>query len=174
MVDADLGLTIAWNGCICNYKQLRDELKGYGYRFFSTSDSEVLIKAYHRWGDDFVSRLQGMFAFAMVAGRRVTEYRGAFFDRDATGVQALLGPGRFASGDPSRQFVSEHFARAGAETGIDRALRLDTTVMLVGGPGETGRQPDHGLGTGGAPPVPRSRTGRIGRDPPGAQDRARR
>lgn len=399
MVDSDLGLTIAWNGCIYNYKQLRDELKSHGYRFFSTSDSEVLLKAYHRWGDDFVSHLKGMFAFAIVerdSGRvllgrdrlgikplyltedskrirfastlpallagggvdtridpvalhhymtfhsvvpapatilrgvrkvppaslvaiepdgarttttywepdftrrqdradwserdwedavlsslrlaverrlvadvpvgcllsggvdsslivgllaeagqtglstfsigfesaggvqgdefhwsdivaerfatnhhqirigtdrmlpaldgaigamsepmvshdcvafyllsqevarhvkvvqsgqgadevfagyhwyppmgspaaatldgAVTEYRGAFFDRDAAGVQALLGPGRFASGDPSRQFVSEHFARAGAETGIDRALRLDTMVMLVEDP----------------------------------------
>lgn len=399
MVDSDLGLTIAWNGCIYNYKQLRDELKGLGYRFFSTSDSEVLLKAYHRWGDDFVGHLQGMFAFAIVErdsgrvllgrdrlgikplyltedshrirfastlpallagggvdtridpvalhhymtfhsvvpapatilrgvrkvppgslvaiepdGRRttrtywepdftrrqdradwserdwedavlsslrvaverrlvadvpvgcllsggvdsslivgllaeagqtglstfsigfesaggvqgdefhwsdivakrfatdhhqirigtdrmlpaldgaigamsepmvshdcvafyllsqevarhvkvvqsgqgadevfagyhwyppmgspaaatldgaVTEYRGAFFDRDAAGVQDLLGSGRFAPGDPSRQFVSEHFARAGAETGIDRALRLDTTVMLVEDP----------------------------------------
>lgn len=399
MVDSDLGLTIAWNGCIYNYKQLRDELKSHGYRFFSTSDSEVLIKAYHRWGDDFVSHLKGMFAFAIVerdSGRvllgrdrlgikplyltedskrirfastlpallagggvdtridpvalhhymtfhsvvpapatilrgvrkvppaslvaiepdgtrttttywepdftrrqdradwserdwedavlsslrlaverrlvadvpvgcllsggvdsslivgllaeagqtglstfsigfesaggvqgdefhwsdivaerfatdhhqirigsdrmlpaldgaigamsepmvshdcvafyllsqevarhvkvvqsgqgadevfagyhwyppmgspaaatldgAVTEYRGAFFDRDAAGVQALLGSGRFAPGDPSRQFVSEHFARAGAETGIDRALRLDTTVMLVEDP----------------------------------------
>ncbi|ORJ64079.1 N-acetylglutaminylglutamine amidotransferase [Mycobacterium simiae] len=399
MVDSDLGLTIAWNGCIYNYKQLRDELKSHGYRFFSTSDSEVLIKAYHRWGDDFVSHLKGMFAFAIVerdSGRvllgrdrlgikplyltedskrirfastlpallagggvdtridpvalhhymtfhsvvpapatilrgvrkvppaslvaiepdgtrttttywepdftrrqdradwserdwedavlsslrlaverrlvadvpvgcllsggvdsslivgllaeagqtglstfsigfesaggvqgdefhwsdivaerfatdhhqirigsdrmlpaldgaigamsepmvshdcvafyllsqevarhvkvvqsgqgadevfagyhwyppmgspaaatldgAVTEYRGAFFDRDAAGVQALLGPGRFAPGDPSRRFVSEHFARAGAETGIDRALRLDTMVMLVEDP----------------------------------------
>ncbi|BBX42960.1 N-acetylglutaminylglutamine amidotransferase [Mycobacterium simiae] len=399
MVDSDLGLTIAWNGCIYNYKQLRDELKSHGYRFFSTSDSEVLLKAYHRWGDDFVGHLKGMFAFAIVerdSGRvllgrdrlgikplyltedskrirfastlpallagggvdtridpvalhhymtfhsvvpapatilrgvrkvppaslvaiepdgarttttywepdftrrqdradwserdwedavlsslrlaverrlvadvpvgcllsggvdsslivgllaeagqtglstfsigfesaggvqgdefhwsdivaerfatdhhqirigtdrmlpaldgaigamsepmvshdcvafyllsqevarhvkvvqsgqgadevfagyhwyppmgspaaatldgAVTEYRGAFFDRDAAGVQALLGPGRFAPGDPSRQFVSEHFARAGAETGIDRALRLDTMVMLVEDP----------------------------------------
>ncbi|MCV7029966.1 N-acetylglutaminylglutamine amidotransferase [Mycobacterium sherrisii] len=399
MVDSDLGLTIAWNGCIYNYKQLRDELKGHGYRFFSTSDSEVLLKAYHRWGDDFVSHLKGMFAFAIVErdsgrvllgrdrlgikplyltedshrirfastlpallagggvdtridpvalhhymtfhsvvpapatilrgvrkvppaslvaiepdGRRttttywepdftrhqdradwserdwedavlsslrlavqrrlvadvpvgcllsggvdsslivgllaeagqtglstfsigfesaggvqgdefhwsdivaerfatdhhqirigtermlpaldgaigamsepmvshdcvafyllsqevarhvkvvqsgqgadevfagyhwyppmgspaaatldgaVTEYRGAFFDRDAAGVQALLGSGKFAPGDPSRQFVSEHFARAGAEAGVDRALRLDTMVMLVEDP----------------------------------------
>jgi asparagine synthase (glutamine-hydrolysing) len=399
MVDAELGLTIAWNGCIYNYKQLRRELEGHGYRFFSTSDSEVLLKAYHRWGDDFVSHLQGMFAFAIVErgsgrvllgrdrlgikplyltedrdrirfastlpallagggvdtridpvalhhymtfhsvvpapatilrgvrkvppgsliaiepdGRRTTrtywapdftrqedrsdwserdwedavlsslrlaverrlvadvpvgcllsggvdsslivgllaeagqhglstfsigfesaggvagdefqwsdivaerfgtdhhqirigtdrmlpaldgaigamsepmvshdcvafyllsqevarhvkvvqsgqgadevfagyhwyppmgsaaaatlggavsEYRGAFFDRDAAGVKALLGPGKFAPGDPSELFVSEHFARAGAETGIDRALRLDTTVMLVEDP----------------------------------------
>src|ERR1700756_1464846 len=54
MVDADLGLALAWNGCIYNYKELRRELTDKGYRFFSPSDTEVLLKAYHRWGDDFV------------------------------------------------------------------------------------------------------------------------
>jgi asparagine synthase (glutamine-hydrolysing) len=45
MVDAELGLTIVWNGCIYNYKELRRELEGHGYRFFSHSDTEVLLKA---------------------------------------------------------------------------------------------------------------------------------
>jgi asparagine synthase (glutamine-hydrolysing) len=49
-------------------------------------------------------------------------------------LAGLLGPGHTAPGDPSERFVTEHFARAGAETGIDRALRLDTTVMLVDDP----------------------------------------
>jgi len=64
----------------------------------------------------------------------VAQYRGAFFDRDTAGVQALVGSRNLAPGDPSQRFVSEHFARAGAETGVDRALRLDTTVMLVEDP----------------------------------------
>jgi asparagine synthase (glutamine-hydrolysing) len=64
----------------------------------------------------------------------VAEYRGAFFDRDSAELAGLLGSGKLAQGDPSERFVSEHFARAGAETGIDRALRLDTTVMLVDDP----------------------------------------
>jgi asparagine synthase (glutamine-hydrolysing) len=64
----------------------------------------------------------------------VAQYRGAFFDRDLAGVAALLGPGNAAPGDPSVRFVTEHFAQANADTGIDRALRLDTTVMLVDDP----------------------------------------
>ncbi len=48
--------------------------------------------------------------------------------------RALLAEGYLAPGDPSLRFVTEHFARAGAETGIDRALRLDTMVMLVDDP----------------------------------------
>jgi asparagine synthase (glutamine-hydrolysing) len=64
----------------------------------------------------------------------VAEYREAFFDRDEEGLAALLAEGYFVHGDPSQKFVTEHFAQAGAETGIDRALRLDTMVMLVDDP----------------------------------------
>ncbi|WP_055457491.1 N-acetylglutaminylglutamine amidotransferase [Chelatococcus sambhunathii] len=65
MVDADLGLTIAFNGCIYNYPELREELAGLGYRFFSHGDTEVILKAYHAWGIDCVKRFNGMFAFAI-------------------------------------------------------------------------------------------------------------
>ena len=66
MHDPDLGLTIAFNGCVYNYQQLRAQLRDErGYRFFSTSDTEVVLKAYHAWGDRFVDRLQGMFAFVI-------------------------------------------------------------------------------------------------------------
>ena len=65
MVDSHLGLTAVFNGCIYNYRELRSELEGQGYRFFSTSDTEVVLKAYHRWGTQFVQRLQGMFALAI-------------------------------------------------------------------------------------------------------------
>ncbi|HSI92647.1 MAG TPA: N-acetylglutaminylglutamine amidotransferase [Jiangellaceae bacterium] len=65
MVDNELGLTIAFNGCIYNYRELRTELQTHGYRFFSTSDTEVIGKAYHHWGEDFVDRLLGMFALAI-------------------------------------------------------------------------------------------------------------
>jgi asparagine synthase (glutamine-hydrolysing) len=65
MTDEELGLTLIFNGCIYNYQELREELRGYGYTFFSTSDTEVIIKAYHRWGIDCVTHLLGMFAFAV-------------------------------------------------------------------------------------------------------------
>jgi asparagine synthase (glutamine-hydrolysing) len=85
MVDPDLGLTVCWNGCIYNYKQLRRELSEHGYRFFSHSDTEVLLKAYHHWGDRFVDRLYGMFAFAIVerdSGR-------VLLGRDRLGIKPL-------------------------------------------------------------------------------------
>jgi asparagine synthase (glutamine-hydrolysing) len=85
MVDSELGLAVCWNGCIYNYKQLRRELSEHGYRFFSHSDTEVLLKAYHRWGDRFVDRLFGMFAFAIVerdSGR-------VLLGRDRLGIKPL-------------------------------------------------------------------------------------
>lgn len=85
MVDAELGLAIAWNGCIYNYKQLRRELGEHGYRFFSHSDTEVLLKAYHHWGDRFVERLHGMFAFAIVERDRDRVLLG----RDRLGIKPL-------------------------------------------------------------------------------------
>jgi asparagine synthase (glutamine-hydrolysing) len=65
MVDNELGLTVAFNGCIYNYRELRSELEGHGYRFFSTSDTEVIGKAYHHWGENLVDRLLGMFVFVI-------------------------------------------------------------------------------------------------------------
>jgi asparagine synthase (glutamine-hydrolysing) len=102
MVDAELGLVIVFNGCIYNHRQLRHELETHGYRFFSTSDTEVVLKAYHCWGEEFVDRLAGMFAFCIVerdSGRAVLV-------RDRLGIKPLYlaeGPDRvrFASSLPA-------------------------------------------------------------------------
>lgn len=64
----------------------------------------------------------------------VNSYRGAFFDRDSAGVASLISDAYRVDGDPSGVFVTDHFGAPGAETGVDRALRLDTTVMLVDDP----------------------------------------
>src|SRR3954451_23522558 len=65
MVDAELGLAIAFNGCIYNFRELRAELAAKGYRFFSYGDTEVILKAYAAWGSRCVERFFGMFAFAL-------------------------------------------------------------------------------------------------------------
>ncbi len=85
MVDAELRLVTVFNGCIYNYQQLREELQGYGYRFFSTSDTEVIAKAYHRWGVHCVDHFFGMFAFALLeqdTGRLI-------LGRDRLGIKPL-------------------------------------------------------------------------------------
>ena len=94
MIDPELGLAVVFNGCIYNFRELRSELAGKGYRFFSQGDTEVILKAYKEWGPRCVERFYGMFAFAIWerdSGRVVLA-------RDRLGVKPLYyaeRPGRF-------------------------------------------------------------------------------
>jgi asparagine synthase (glutamine-hydrolysing) len=65
MRDDDAGLAVTFNGEIYNFRQLREELSGLGYRFARDSDTEVLLRAYQHWQCDVVDHLRGMFAFAI-------------------------------------------------------------------------------------------------------------
>ncbi|MEM7620905.1 MAG: N-acetylglutaminylglutamine amidotransferase [Pseudomonadota bacterium] len=85
MVDNALGLTLVFNGCIYNYPELRKELQDKGYSFFSNSDTEVILKAYHAWGEDCVHHFQGMFA--VVIWERETGR--VFMARDRLGIKPL-------------------------------------------------------------------------------------
>ncbi|MFP5218741.1 MAG: N-acetylglutaminylglutamine amidotransferase [Actinomycetes bacterium] len=114
MTDPHLGLTLVFNGMVYNYRELRAELEGHGHRFFSTGDSEVVLKAYAQWGERFVDRLLGMFAFAIVerdSGRVV-------LGRDRLGIKPLYlaevdGALRFASTLPAL------LAGGGIDTSLD-------------------------------------------------------
>ncbi|MDG4766108.1 N-acetylglutaminylglutamine amidotransferase [Solwaraspora sp. WMMD406] len=115
IVDSAAGLSAVFNGCIYNYRQLRDELQTYGHRFFSQGDSEVVVKAYAQWGTDFVDHLVGMFAVAISerdSGRLVLA-------RDRLGIKPLYlaevpGVVRFASTLPAL------LAGGGVDTSIDQ------------------------------------------------------
>jgi asparagine synthase (glutamine-hydrolysing) len=115
LVDPAIGLTVAFNGCIYNYEELRDQLIQLGHTFFSTSDTEVIAKSYAEWGTDCVSHFHGMFAFAIVehdSGRLVLA-------RDRLGIKPLYltrTPDRlrFASTLPAL------LAGRGVDTSIDR------------------------------------------------------
>ncbi|MCF6282950.1 MAG: N-acetylglutaminylglutamine amidotransferase [Candidatus Polarisedimenticolaceae bacterium] len=85
MVDQELRLVLVFNGAIYNYKALRSELQGLGYHFFSHGDSEVIIKAWHAWGEKCVERLHGMFAFAIWDERK----KSLFLARDRLGIKPL-------------------------------------------------------------------------------------
>jgi len=85
MVDATLQLTLVFNGTIYNYRELRTELQAKGYAFFSEGDSEVILKAYHAWGDTCVTRFKGMFAFAIWDQRSGQ----LFLARDRFGIKPL-------------------------------------------------------------------------------------
>ncbi|BCL15740.1 asparagine synthetase B [Micromonospora sagamiensis] len=85
LVDSAAGLTGVFNGCVYNYRELRAELQAKGHVFFSSGDTEVVLKAYAEWGDDFVDHLVGMFAVAITeraTGRLVLA-------RDRLGIKPL-------------------------------------------------------------------------------------
>jgi asparagine synthase (glutamine-hydrolysing) len=65
MTDAERGNTITFNGMIYNFRELRRELTAAGEVFRSDCDTEVVLRAYGRYGVDAVQRLRGMFAFAI-------------------------------------------------------------------------------------------------------------
>ncbi len=114
MVATELGLGLVYNGAIYNFCALRHELEALGYRFRSDGDTEVVLKAYHAWGDAFVERLDGMFAFALwetASGRLVLA-------RDRLGIKplymaAMTGGLRFASSVPAL------LAAGGVDTALD-------------------------------------------------------
>jgi asparagine synthase (glutamine-hydrolysing) len=79
------GLAVVFNGEIYNYQILKAELEQLGYIFKSSSDTEVLLVAYEMWGTECLSRLKGMFAFALYDMQRQL----VFLARDRAGEKPL-------------------------------------------------------------------------------------
>jgi asparagine synthase (glutamine-hydrolysing) len=91
-------LSIIFNGEIYNFAELRDQLITKGHAFSSHSDTEVILAAYREWGVDCLSRLNGMFAFALYDKWK----QSVFLARDRAGEKPLFyhyarGVLRFAS-----------------------------------------------------------------------------
>jgi len=86
MASSDGRTMLVFNGEIYNYRELRAELSAFGAEFHTDGDSEVIIAAWQRWGPDCVTRLHGMFAFAIYD----LERRSLFLARDRLGVKPLF------------------------------------------------------------------------------------
>lgn len=82
---ADGRTWVVCNGEIYNFRELRAELQAQGCRFKTASDTEVLLHLYERYGDAFVSRVRGMFGFAVWDSRR----RRLILGRDRLGIKPL-------------------------------------------------------------------------------------
>ena len=85
MVDRAGELALIYNGELYNYVELREELLALGHEFRGTGDTEVLLAAYREWGRDCVTRLVGMWAFAILDARDAT----LLLSRDRFGIKPL-------------------------------------------------------------------------------------
>lgn len=85
MRTGDGRFSISYNGELYNFRELRQDLERRGHSFYSTSDTEVVLKAYAEWGERCVERFNGMFAFAVWDDRR----RELFLARDRYGIKPL-------------------------------------------------------------------------------------
>lgn len=83
MLTEDGELCITFNGEIYNYIEVRDILEAHGYKFRSSSDTEVLLNAYRYWGEDCVQYLNGMWGFAIWDNKKRT----IFCSRDRLGAK---------------------------------------------------------------------------------------
>lgn len=77
--------TLAYNGEIYNYIELREQLKSMGRVFYTSSDTEVLLNAYMEWGADCLNKFNGMFAFIIYDSHS----KKTFIARDRFGVKPL-------------------------------------------------------------------------------------
>jgi asparagine synthase (glutamine-hydrolysing) len=100
------GYWITYNGEIYNYVEIRSELEALGRRFFTESDTEVLLAAYIQWGEACLPRLNGMWGFAVWDPAR----RKLFCARDHAGIKPFYyaqGPnGRFSFASETRAVLA--------------------------------------------------------------------
>lgn len=81
----DRNIWVAFNGEIYNFKEIGEELKEHGHKFASGSDTEVIVHSYEEWGEEFIQKLRGMFAFALWDGIS----RKLILVRDRIGIKPL-------------------------------------------------------------------------------------
>ncbi len=85
MFNEDGTVVLVFNGEIYNFLELREQLESKGHQFSSRSDSEVIIHAYEEWGVESISKLRGMFAYALYDKKKGS----LLLVRDRIGIKPL-------------------------------------------------------------------------------------
>lgn len=149
--------TLVFNGEIYNYIELRNELQSAGYEFVTDSDTEVLLKAYHHYGKDCVTRFEGMWAFAvydrrsntvMLSRDRFAEKpfyfmnrpEGIFFGSEIKQIESLIGQKlepnmnqayRFlVNGHKALNKYGEQFYQDVEEVGFGESIVIDADLSI--------------------------------------------
>jgi asparagine synthase (glutamine-hydrolysing) len=136
MLDPETGNWIIFNGEIYNFRELRHELENSGTRFRSHSDTEVLLKAYGRWGESCLPKLRGMFAFAIWDAKQ----HWLFLARDPMGIKPLYyyqSQGTFLFSSELRTLletglVSRHLDPAGLSNYLSFGSAYDPVTLIAG------------------------------------------
>ena len=115
---------IVYNGEVYNYLELREELKRSGHTFTTGTDTEVILHAYEEWGEECLSRFNGMWAFVIYDRRKQT----LFCSRDRFGVK----PFYYYEDDEKFLFASEIKAILAAGVKPSVNFRILLTYIAVG------------------------------------------
>jgi asparagine synthase (glutamine-hydrolysing) len=150
--------TIVYNGEVYNFAKVRRELESLGHAFTSHSDTEVILAAYAQWGAASVTRLRGMFAFAIYDA----EERELFLARDRFGIKPLYVTQR----DHTLLFASELKALLASGV-VARTLDRDSLAIYFA----LGSMPQPRTAIEGVEMLPAAHTMRVRRD--GSRELAR-
>src|ERR1041385_6389040 len=90
MVSPDGQVAIVYNGELYKFREERTILENHGYSFRSTSDTEVVLRMYEHYGDDFLLRMRGIFALAIYDKRSGRDQQRLLLARDHLGIKPLL------------------------------------------------------------------------------------
>lgn len=99
MLSREGDMVLTFNGEVYNYAELRGELEREGETFDTTSDTEVVLRMYRKWGEQMLPRLRGMFAFAIWDART----NNLFLARDPYGIKPLY----YANDGKTFRFASQ-------------------------------------------------------------------
>ena len=121
MFNEDKSISVILNGEIYNYIELREELKNFGYTFRTNSDTEVIIRAYEKWGTDCQNKLNGMWAFALWDEKK----KQLFISRDRIGEKPLF----YSVHDNTFLFGSE--IKSILASGVPKIPNLELTELYL-------------------------------------------
>ena len=123
-------VAVIFNGELYNYRDLRERLALCGHRFATQSDTEILVHAWEEWGEDALTELRGMFAFALLDLRgRFATAPILFLARDPLGIKPLY----YAQTPDGFAFASEVRALLASGTVPKRLSQDAVTAYLLFG-----------------------------------------